>query len=240
MVVNSARELAYGLNDRLKLCLTPRPWNLYSPADTFWWLVPSSDWPAYRYGKLAFSLAKDAPRKDLLGVNDAAIEVDTIFAGFNVEKGYGSVAAVVNPALKRKPSQIIDPHWLWFGLIHGSGPARFARTVAQAAAVADVCMYVVSSYAHDREADIRVPHDAVMFRCTKAGGLLTVLDNSFPVSVLRGTETATDFATLAARLRTVDDYHWVDVYAGTHVRKGEVDLVDLHARVLSYFDDWLK
>lgn len=109
MVVNSAHDLAHGLNERLKLRLTPRPWNLYSPTDTFWWLIPSTEWPAYRYGKLAFSVAKDVPRKDLLGLNDAAIELDTIFAGFNVEKGYGNVATVVNPALNRKPGQIIDP-----------------------------------------------------------------------------------------------------------------------------------
>ena len=76
MVISSAQELAYAVNDRLRLGLTARPWNIYAAADTFWWLVPSTDWPAYRYGKLAFSLARDVPRKDLLGVNDSVLEVD--------------------------------------------------------------------------------------------------------------------------------------------------------------------
>ena len=89
MIIRSARELAHGLNDQLKLGLTPRPWNLYSPADTFWWLVPSTDWPAYRYGKLAFSGARDVPRRELLQTNTPALATDSIFAGFNVEKGYG-------------------------------------------------------------------------------------------------------------------------------------------------------
>jgi hypothetical protein len=45
-------------------------------------LLPSTEWPAYRYGKLAFSLAKDAPRKDLL---DSLLATDAVFCGFNVE-----------------------------------------------------------------------------------------------------------------------------------------------------------
>lgn len=239
MVVNSAQDLAYGLNDRLTLGLSPRPWNLYAPADTFWWLVPSTDWPAYRHGKLAFSLAKDVPRKDLLGLNDSVVEVEKIFAGFNAEKGYGDVATVVNPALKRKPAQIIDPHWLWFELIDGPGPARFSRTLATAAAGADIYLYVVSSYAHDREAAVRAQHDAVMFKCSTAG-LTAVLHNKFPVNALCGAEATTNFAALAKRLRSVDDYHWVDLYVGTHVPRGDVDLIDLHTRVLSCFDAWLK
>lgn len=35
-------------------------------------------------------------------------------------------------------------------------------------------------------------------------------------------------------------YHWVDLYVGTHVTKGDLDLRDLHGRVLSYFEAWLK
>jgi hypothetical protein len=60
---------------------------MHQAGDTFWWLVPSGDWPAYQHGKLAFSLAKDDARKALLGINDAVLEIDTIFAAFTVERG---------------------------------------------------------------------------------------------------------------------------------------------------------
>jgi hypothetical protein len=238
MVISSTQELAYAVNDRLRLGLTARPWNIYAAADTFWWLVPSTDWPAYRYGKLAFSLAKDVPRKELLGPNDSLLAIDTMFAGFNVEKGYGTVATVVNPALRRKPTQIIDPKWLWFELIDGPGLLRFSSTLAKAAASAEIYLYVVSSYVHDRESEVHAPHDALMFKCTPLG-LAPVL-HKLPVGVLHGAETATNFASLAARLRQIDDYHWVDMYVGTHVSKGDVDLADLQAHVLSHFDAWLK
>jgi hypothetical protein len=239
MVVRSAQELAHGLNDRLKLGLTPRPWNIYAPADTFWWLVPSTDWPAYRYGKLAFSHAADAPRKDLLGTNDESLDVDQIFAGFNVEKGFGKVAAVVNPALNRKPEQIIDPQWLWFELTSTLGAERFSHTLATAAAHAEIFAYVVAGHVQDRDASGSGQHDAVVFKCSVTG-LAMVSRNAFPINSLRGTETATTFAELADHLRTIDDFHWVDLYIGTHVPKGDVDLAELHSRVMSCFDAWLR
>jgi hypothetical protein len=236
MQINSARELAYSVNDSLKLGLTARPWNLYAASDTFWWLVPSTEWPAYRYGKLAFSLARDVPRKDLLGIDDTLLETDAIFAGFNIEKGYGGVATVVNPSLRRKPAQVLDPKWLWYELTGGQGPVQFERTLASAASNATIYLY--SSYVHDREAEVHAPHDALMFRCTVDG--LEPMLHKVPIGVLRGAATAIDFRTLAGGLRQIDDYHWVDMYAGAHVPRGDVDVVDLHTRVLSYFDLWLK
>ena len=92
MQVKSPYDIAHGLNERLKLGLTSRPWNMHSPADTLWWLLKSTDWPAYEHGKLVFSFAKDDARRRLLGMNDSVLGLDMIFAGFNVEKGYGSVA----------------------------------------------------------------------------------------------------------------------------------------------------
>ena len=238
MLIQSPQDLAYALNNRLKLGLTARPWNLYAASDTFWWLVPSTEWPAYRYGKLAFSLVKDVPRKDLLGLDDSLLAMDTVFAGFNVEKGYGSVAAIVNPALRRKPAQILDPKWLWYELTGGPGSKSFSNALASAASSAEIHMYVVSSYVHDRDSDVHADHDALMFKCSSVG-LQPVL-HKLPVGVLRGAETAASFVSLAQHLRQVDDYHWVDVYVGTHVPKGDVDMADLHKRVLSYFDGWLR
>jgi hypothetical protein len=238
MSVDSPRDLAYGINDQLQLGLTPRPWQLYEPADTLWWLVPSTDWPAYRHGKFVFSLAKDSPRKALLGLNDSLIGVKGIFAGLNIEKGYGHVATEVDPTLRRKSAQIIDEDWLWFTLVEGDGPTRFGKLLAAVSASDTVHLYVVSSYAHDRESDVQPGRDAVMFSCHSAG-ISALLHNHFPVDVLRGIDKATNFVALADRLRTIDDYHWVDIYVGTYVAKGDVDIKDLYKRVLSHFDEWV-
>jgi hypothetical protein len=235
MNIQSPEDLAKALKDRLKLNLTARPWNIHRPTDTFWWLVPSTELLPYRYGKLAFSLSKDVPRKDLLGMNDPAIESDKIFAGFNLEKGYGQVVANV---LKRKPQQIATPEWLWFEIVGDTGAARFSRTLAGASQKATLYLYVVASVAYDRESDVRPDHDVVMFTCE--GEALKTVAHTFPIHVLDGAETATDFVALARRLRTIDGFHWVDVYVGTHVAKGDIDLQSLHKHTLSYFDAWLR
>ncbi len=239
MIIDSPRELASSLNHQLRLGLTPRPWKLHEPADTLWWLVPSTDWPAYRHGKLVFSLAKDSPRKPLLGLDDELIAVDGIFAGLNIEKGYGRVAIAVDPALRRKTAQIVDEGWAWWRVVDGKdGTTRFGKMLAALSASNRAYLYVVSSYVHDRESDVHPERDAVVFSCDSAS-LRAVLNNNFPVDVLRGIEKATNFATLAARLRTIDDYHWVDLYVGAHVAKGEVDLNDLDRRLLSHFREWV-
>ena len=48
------------------------------------------------------------------------------------------------------------------------------------------------------------------------------------------------FSELAAKLSMVDNFHWVDIYAGSYVPKGEVDLSKLHATLLSYLEPWIR
>jgi hypothetical protein len=206
--------------------------------DTLWWLVPSTDWPAYRHGKFVFSLAKDSPRKALAGLNNSLIKADKIFAGLNVEKGYGHVATEVDATLKRKTTQIIDNDWLWFTLVDGNGPARFTKLLAAVSATEKLHLYVVSSYVHDRESTVQPERDAVMFSCHPAG-ISAVLHNQFPIGVLRGIHKATDFVTLAELLKTIDGYHWVDIYVGTYLTKGNIDIKEFYQRVLLNFNEWV-
>ena len=238
MRIETARELAYAVKAQHRLELTPRPWQHQAPDDTLWWLVPSSDWPAYRHGKFVFSLAKDGPRKALIGFNDDVIEASKLFAGVNVEKGYGRVATEVDPVLRRKTDQVLDPGWLWYRLTEGPGPRQFAQILGAVSAKATLHLYVVSSYVHDRESEVQRERDAIVFSCS-ASGITTLLSNGFPVGVLRGCTGATDFVQLARGLREVDDYHWVDIYAGTYVPRGEPDISGLYRDVLSSFSSWV-
>lgn len=237
MTIDSPAELAHALNKQLKLGLTARPWNMYAAGDTLWWLVPSGDWPAYQHGKLAFSLAKDDARKVLLGANDAVLETDKIFAGYTVEKGYGEEAIVVDPAIHHKPAQIMNRSWVWWQVVEGDGPAQFANTLKSASTSGALYLYVVCSSVRDRESPVQPERDAIMFACHPAG--MKVVLKRFPVGALSGTEHATDFPTLAKQLVSVDGYHWVDLYVGKHVAKGDVDVDGLYQNVLSYFDHWV-
>jgi hypothetical protein len=73
---NSPRQACYAVQRAIEQQfpgLVARPWNIYEPETSLWWLVPSSDWPAYKYGKLFFDWA-DQRRK-------------SIWVGFHSEKG---------------------------------------------------------------------------------------------------------------------------------------------------------
>ena len=74
---------------------TPRPYNRHNPKNTIWWVVPGTDWPAYKYGKFIF--------KD----NGPNINI-----GLNVEKGFGQQAAAIYTKLTKK-EMVINSDWLW-------------------------------------------------------------------------------------------------------------------------------
>jgi len=74
---------------------TPRPWNRFEPEESLWWLLPTNEWPAYKYGK--YQLWKD----------DKYLNI-----GVTIEKGFGELAAIAFPKLKKKDT-IIEDKWMW-------------------------------------------------------------------------------------------------------------------------------
>ena len=73
----NARSVAYAvksvMSSRGMVNVAARPWNMYDPENTFWWLVPHTEWPAYNHGKFFFS--PDRAPKGFL------------FCGLHIEKG---------------------------------------------------------------------------------------------------------------------------------------------------------
>jgi len=58
LAYNSPRQTCYAVKETAQgqfEKLVARPWNIYEPDTTMWWLVPSNDWPAYKHGKLYFN-----------------------------------------------------------------------------------------------------------------------------------------------------------------------------------------
>jgi hypothetical protein len=73
----NANTLAHAVNDAACGKYSPRPYNHFNPDDTLWWLVPSTEWPAFKYAKLFFqSNPEDLPT----GTNG-------VYCGLSVEKG---------------------------------------------------------------------------------------------------------------------------------------------------------
>jgi hypothetical protein len=94
----NANALAHAIEGVAGITLTPRPYNRFEPDNTVWWLVPSTEWPAYKYGKLFFDSRKDHLPQ----------EQDGIYCGFYIEKGLSPAVSNFYP-----PSLIMDDAWLW-------------------------------------------------------------------------------------------------------------------------------
>jgi len=82
--------------------LSARPWNMYEPDTTLWWIVPSTDWPAYKYGKLFFS-------------QDRAPE-GSLFCGLHVEKGLDPSVSAAYPTSKGQ-SYVMREDWIWHSFL---------------------------------------------------------------------------------------------------------------------------
>lgn len=102
-LIQDARNITYAVKEISDIDLTPRPYNRFEPDDTIWWLVPSTEWPAYKYGKLFFdSRSEKIPNYK-----------DEIFFGFYIEKGLGQkVSKIYHQSL------IMDDDWLWKEFIY--------------------------------------------------------------------------------------------------------------------------
>ncbi len=98
----NVQTLAHETRETAKLFtgldLSPRPWNRFEPENTRWWLVPSTDWPAYHHGKLSF----DPTEK----------KADVLYCGFDVEKGFGPIVGEGYPSTRGR-NLIMGASWTW-------------------------------------------------------------------------------------------------------------------------------
>ena len=78
---------------------TIRPFNRYNPDHSEWWLIPSTEWPAYRFGKYSIRL-NEHDKQPIIG--------------YYVEHGL-PLAAQTLPGVKRK--FIMQPNWYWHQFI---------------------------------------------------------------------------------------------------------------------------
>lgn len=110
----------------LGLCpdkMTARPFNRHEPAQTIWWLVPTTEWPAFKFGKYFFD---NRPSKLPAGEKG-------FYCGYYVEKGVIGLAAELSRSYYR-----MDNDWKWNSFYNNMAsnlqglPSGFLVTIAVA------------------------------------------------------------------------------------------------------------
>lgn len=89
-----------------------RPYNRYGPEDSLWWLIPSTDWPAYRHGKITIFEEQKGE----------------LFFGINIEKAIGQEAAACYPS-KRAQKIIMDKEWCWYDFYRDLNEGKIAHAM---------------------------------------------------------------------------------------------------------------
>lgn len=210
--------------------LSARPWNRFQPDDSLWWLVPSKDWPAYRHGKCAFCTEYADPGE--------------LFAGLNVEKGFGAATTSVLPSVNH--NQVVGPNWVWRRLVEPAGATSFGAVLTSLPASLKPRLILIATYAQDpRDFDPyaerpRNSNDRLHFASGPHGLSLTHAD--IPTRLLEEAASCATFSELAERLCNLRDHEWVwvDMYAGVSAPSGQnLDIGRMYRESLRHFEPWL-
>lgn len=113
---HSVRQAALDIHESLAAPkgkkFSPRPYNRYDPENSLWWLIPSADWPAYKYGKIAISKEQEGK----------------IYFGLNIEKAIGQEAAACYQS-KKAQKIIMGSDWCWYEFLKALTEGEVAATM---------------------------------------------------------------------------------------------------------------
>ena len=184
--------------------VSARPYNLHDPSNTIWWLVPATEWPAYKYGKFIFSPGKGTD--------------EHIFCGADVEKGIDPSVKDVYP--KKLRSFVIEDDWFWHTFLRELPSDssvkeldRLAEGLGQLPELRVLSAITVASEDYDPYA-AETPGDLVRFEA--AGGNLKLISSAVPNKLLSEVSKATTLCELVAAINGIprSEYAWVGIRIG--------------------------
>lgn len=210
----NARSVAYAVKSELENQgwgrLSARPWNMYDPDNTFWWLVPGTDWPAYKYGKLFFS-------------PDRAPE-GCLFLGIHIEKGLDrSVGdAYPSPGGRRL---IMKDDWVWHKFLNdlkllaiGKAFTHISKETSSPVIVRLDAGFVEDPGSFDPQA-IRPKWDVVIFEAT--GNYLNLKDTETSSGLLGDVANSQSLIEITKSITAIHNISWVwlDCFIGNIFEK---------------------
>jgi hypothetical protein len=238
----TAQSLAHAVSEIASVKLTPRPYNRFAPDETIWWLVPSVEGPAYKFGKLFFE-----PRADRLPSGSP----ESIYFGFYVEKGLSPVVGNIYPR-----TWIMDDEWFWDDFLKqlesgvpDSYPVERIITISAGPAR--------PPERHHDHSDEIMPLQEEGFKASRLFFKVHGISEIEPMQpdinpshgditeyLARSVATADSTARLASILRDLQpsfDWAWIDFQAGTLFRGSDhITTADLWTLYLQPWRQWLR
>ena len=238
----NARSAAYSVKKELENRgwhkITPRPWNMYDPDHTFWWLVPGVEWPAYKHGKLFFS-------------PDRAPD-GCLFCGLHMEKGLDqSVAPAYDSAAGKR--LIMKEDWAWLEFVKDLGSTKLNHALEHASQEIStpILIRLEAGIVQDPGSfDPKAPRpkwDTVIFETS--GDSLKVVNTETPAYLLNEVAKSEDFRELAKSIPEIQmaGWIWVDFFVGSIFERISPTLAPdtwdaghLWGKALSCWEPWFK
>ena len=214
-----------------------RPWNMYEPDTTFWWLVPSTDWPAYKHGKLFFAPEPRASEGCLL-------------CGLHIEKGIHPSVAEAYPSSGGR-RLVMKDDWIWHGFYDELTGERLPSAIGNVskATGAPVIFRIEAGYVEDPgsfdpQAE-RFKWDTVIFETS--GDSLDITTCDTPSRLLTGIKEVNTLEDLARAIPGMKNIHWywIDVFIGSAFRADAGDSETWNSssmwrNALSAWKPWFK
>lgn len=189
-----------------------RPYNRFDPAFTTWWLVPSSDWPAYSHGKLFLQRENEPDDNHVL------------VAGFYLEKGLGSGTAGMSGVPRTK---IMTATWRWHEFIAAAAGGRVESTIVKTGRLSGRPVVVrldawPFNSAPDFDEDV-LPSEETL-RLVSGPAALHSEPALVTGSLFRPLADCVSLQEMASSFQQLDglDYFWVDLTIGVSLRFGNV------------------
>jgi len=176
--------------------LTLRLYDHHRPAATSWWLVPTTELPAYGTGKFWFAPSRSEEGYALIGLK--------------MEKGWGPEAK----PLGVKPARIMDRRWIWHSLVSDFVSGRFLQALQEVQPSDDIRirLSMVGPEADD-DWNGRLEHDKFRWDWDSRTNRLTLVDSNAPAGYLSGVtsiDSLESFSSLLLRL-SAEPTLWADL-----------------------------
>ena len=239
------RDLCYRIHQVCKgefQVLAARPWNRFEPIESLWWLIPSTDWPAYKYAKLYFDWASP--------------DHSRLFCGLHMEKG---LDPIVQPAYSSKNGStfIMRNDWAWHSFLtdfEQGTVAKKLKKAVDASADEDFTLKVEGVFVDNpdkfepserRSPEFRKTKAVYRFACGNSFKSLTLLEAVDPAKLMGSLKAADSIGQAAPKLRTLmsNGFLWIDLWLGLSldIRKDGKIISDaeLWRKHLRHFAGWL-
>lgn len=240
------REACYRVGELAELemgKLAHRPWNQYEPDTSPWWLVPATDWPAYRYGKYFFDYANKP-------------DGHAILSGLYVEKGLDpSIRELYRSA---KGSRLImSREWTWFRLLKDMENGVFQQTIQNLGRDLGLTIEFRIDGGHVPDPDDfvpttpRLPWNTYLLRWIPGYNTFELVESrkeSYLLDALCGVRTFNDLLMVLRELDT-NRWLWVDFFVALRLytpqdeKDGTAELVwganDLWKNFLVHLSRWV-